>query len=151
MRKERKLARQNALEVYRQRCIRLSLTGFTLAAQHMTAIQESGSDDELVSSSGILFEESLPAKISKPVVESKRLAAPKRPNFLGPGRPRITSPNRPAKSIELDPETVFATLETRYLELKTRLEQEDGEQKQQTLTELNQLMQEIGTIASEIE
>jgi hypothetical protein len=152
MKKERRFARENALKVYGQRCVRLSLTGFILAAQHVPAVEESGSDDELLSSSAVLFEETVPVKLPK-MVEPKGLAAPKRPAFLGPTKARPAPPGAAemrevAKAIEVNPETLFATLESRYEELKTRLELEDGEQKEQTLAELDSLMDEIRILAS---
>jgi hypothetical protein len=43
-----------------------------------------------------------------------------------------------------DAHPIVASLEGRFLELKARLDHEDEEQKQQTLDELNRLINEIG-------
>jgi hypothetical protein len=125
--RERRRARHNALEVYRQRSVRLSLTGFILSAQHAPPVHDSGSDEELQSSS-MIVEEQMPRR--PPAVESG-LTAPKRPGFLVPGKARIAIP-----------EQVEAVI-------PKSIEVEENGQKQRTLVELNELMEEIGHLASE--
>jgi hypothetical protein len=151
MRKRRSAAAHRALNVYRQRCVRLSLTGFIIAARHAPAARESYSDEELLSSSSGVVEDVVPKKVQRS--EPRGLVAPKRPGFLGPGRARAAPPTPPKVpgKVREDADAIVEALEGRYLELKARLEHEDGEEKQQTLDELGRLMNEIGSLASGLE
>jgi hypothetical protein len=153
MKRERRIARENALLMYSERCLRLSLTGFILAAQHLPAFEDEASDEELLSSSSLVFEELIPKRGATTIPESNRLASPKRPFFLG-SKPKSATPTRPAaieQEEDFDPDVIYEKLEARYLELKARLEVEEGEQKEQTLGELNDLMSEIGRFRSGLE
>jgi hypothetical protein len=156
MKRERRMAMENALEIYKQRCLRLSLTGFIIAAEHLPVAQEEVSDEELLSSASLEFEDVMPKRSLPAIPESNRLASPKRPFFLGP-KPKMATPPRPYETnrrgiiLDLDPDDIYETLETKYLELKARLEVEDGEQKEKTLGELNDLMREIGGFRSALE
>jgi hypothetical protein len=118
---DRRFKTAEALQIYQNRCLRLSLTGFILAAQRLPAVLEDESGDELLSSSSSSIE------LEMPKIEASKLTPPKRPAFLVPRRV----------------EAVCDRLESKFMELKARLESAEPQQKQEMIDELNDLMREI--------